>query len=624
MRKHPVCAGPLRAAFVLCALCSLAVGRPRITIQEELELPRREIKRNLPPYPDQRTDSSMQSWTRRAEKDLSRLYRERGYMGAGVTVSAQRTDQRWEVSVGADEGGQFTFGRVRVRDMSSADSVLVDTTDLAAAQGATFSWDVVYKDRSTISAAYRSRGFLHARVEDSIDYQSHENVVNVTYAAYPGLRVVADTVHISAMREDTTGVPGLTRSSRLLSLVDYEPGDTATQKKHDRIVEKLQATGVFNYIRISDTLLSSSPPHRLIIVKAQERVPGSFRTNIFYETQYGPGLSVAIEHDNVSGILHHLGAHVEFALRKQGFALSHAAPVLFGTLVRLENEFKASWRQLRKAHDSLGTPPLSGDAEVIHSTQLSRKVNRHLRLIGQGEVLYRKSEFADSTRLRGLNLNLVSSAPIRFIDDPLAPKRGYAATLIWGNGGPIVTDGVDVQRIITGRHNWIEARNAVYIPIVNGLRMATRVNAGTFWGDAGINAERFYLGGSRSVRSFGFAELCPSDDTPCFPQPGESPAYYLGSLELRFLPFSYGAFDDSEGFLKTLQGLQVVPFVDYGKVWDRSYAFGKQNTGEGYAYGGGLRYPLFGIFNLRFDLAWGHNGLGERAFAWVLDIGQAF
>jgi len=69
-----------------------------------------------------------------------------------------------------------------------------------------------------------------------------------------------------------------------------------------------------------------------------------------------------------------------------------------------------------------------------------------------------------------------------------------------------------------------------------------------------------------------------------------------------------------------LLGLQVVPFTDYGNVWE----VGRNLTrdGEGRAYGLGLRYSLLSIFNLRLDYA--VDGWPIRHDQWVLDLAQAF
>jgi hemolysin activation/secretion protein len=97
------------------------------------------------------------------------------------------------------------------------------------------------------------------------------------------------------------------------------------------------------------------------------------------------------------------------------------------------------------------------------------------------------------------------------------------------------------------------------------------------------------------------------------------PAYFLTSYEIRSSPFS-SAFINPEGRWKWLLGVQVVPFMDYGNVWQ----VGKTVTpeGRGRAYGLGLRYSLLSIFNLRVDYA--VDAWKPAHQAWVLDLAQAF
>ena len=63
-----------------------------------------------------------------------------------------------------------------------------------------------------------------------------------------------------------------------------------------------------------------------------------------------------------------------------------------------------------------------------------------------------------------------------------------------------------------------------------------------------------------------------------------------------------------------------MPFVDYGNVWE----VGKRlaPSGQGRAYGLGLRYSLLSIFNLRLDYSL--DGTERNHDQWVLDLAQAF
>jgi hemolysin activation/secretion protein len=112
------------------------------------------------------------------------------------------------------------------------------------------------------------------------------------------------------------------------------------------------------------------------------------------------------------------------------------------------------------------------------------------------------------------------------------------------------------------------------------------------------------------------------NDTVCVAQ-DSSLAYVQAGAELRAEPFW---FVNPRGHWHSLAPLQIVPFLDFGKVWDVrhptrfTWSGSKPPSGEGYASGVGARYPLLGIFNLRLDFVL--KGSGGKGF-W-LDLAQAF
>jgi outer membrane protein assembly factor BamA len=200
------------------------------------------------------------------------------------------------------------------------------------------------------------------------------------------------------------------------------------------------------------------------------------------------------------------------------------------------------------------------------------------------------------------------------------PTRGARFAFTWGNGGRVFDRG-ELQVPTFGRHNWLEGESSWYLPLHDRLKVAFRLDGGRFYDAGGSNSDRFFLGGPRSVRSFGWRELCPdrNDSTDVCNQEDVEPAYMLSSFEVRTSPFTPSLINP-EGRLRHLLGVQVVPFVDYGRVWE----VGKSVTGdgEGVAYGLGLRYSLLSIFNLRADVA--TDGPEFHNWQWVLDLAQAF
>lgn len=263
-----------------------------------------------------------------------------------------------------------------------------------------------------------------------------------------------------------------------------------------------------------------------------------------------------------------------------------------------------------------------GDFRGVNNARLTWPWLYWLRFTTSAELEAKSRVLSATERERTLNLNFLETQFITFLDRAVDPTRGLRFSVTLGNGGPLIK--YDHFHLLKYRQNWIETKTAQYLPLIHGVKLATRLDGGRFFDLGETNSDRFFLGGLRSIRSYGYQELCPEKnaDGICVGE-GKILAYFLTSLELRLEPFSYLS---SRGHWKALIPLQVVPLADYAKVWDmrKGFAFSgdtavSQPEGMGYAYGMGLRYPLLGIFNLRLDYV---EGSGTRHF-WI-DLAQAF
>ncbi len=610
-------------------------------------LSNRKVLEVIAPESDSYDTDGLNAWSEDAQFYVSDLYRASGFFDIQVkiTLNPKPTDSlNWDAKLTIIEGPRYAFDSVLVllsAEINQGDSsqhpasstkaglpvpsgAPITAFDLEAQKGKPFHEDALLTDERIILRTYGNAGYVRADVKHKMEVQTEKKTVAVEYYVDPSYPVVFDTLIIRTTRAppaDTAA--GITRDALLRSLVPYKRGDTVRISQSDRIIEKLQYTGAFNYVRLYDSLQSDTTRGSILYLYAEEHVPGNAHSSIFYETEYGPGISGDLRHSNVSGTLNEVRVGASFAKSRQNVYTGFGSPLPFGYLVRFDNDAGVSWYQDLKLHADQG--PLGGDFRATNSTRLTFPFAYWLRLVANAELEAKSLMLDGGLRERDLDINFIQTAFIAFLNQQMDPSRGMRFALTWGNGGPLVRG--NVFDLTEYRHNWIEAQTAqyYYFSQVPQIKWAGRVDAGRFFGIGGSNSERFFLGGSRSVRSFDFQSLCleKTVEGRCAGEK-QSLAYYLASTEVRIEPFAFG-YINSKSLWNHLVPIQVVPFVDYANLWDVRGHFQldlptyKTVSGFGYAYGMGIRYPLLGIFNLRMDFPFGN---GPASF-W-LDLAQAF
>ena len=576
---------------------------------------------SMPDRPAALGPEDWEDWVDDAALSITDLYAESGYLDAAVkaeragTDSAQVRPQDDRVRILIREGIRYRFGRVAVEAPGGSPGI-IDPERLSSRAGRPFEKDLVFRDRGKLLNAYGGAGFLHARSAERLEPDTLAKTIDLVFQVEPGPAVILDTLILRNRREeDSSGRAGITRPALLRSLLGLRPGDTASLAALSSYERKLKSTRAFNFVRVRDSLLSNG--RSALILTTEERVPGMADVSAFLETQYGAGVALNWGHGNMLGNFHEGKLGGSLAQRKQSAYLGYASPLLFGTLLRFDDDLVANWYQDSRWQQGVG--PYRGDFDITNSSKLSRVFASWSRGVANTE-LAGESEREDSAHVnRSFNLNFINSAFFTFLDAPANPARGARFALTWGNGGTFVTGGrIDVP--VSDRHNWLEIESAYFLPVSERVKLAFRMDGGRFFGAGDQNSERFFLGGPRSVRSFGWRQLCPEKDSNgVCRKAGVEPAYVLSSLEIRSNPFT-SAFLSPDGRWAWLYGLQVVPFIDYGKVWE----LGKpvQNTVTGRAFGLGLRYSLLSIFNFRVDYA--ADSWNREHSEWILDLAQAF
>src|SRR5690606_887246 len=224
----------------------------------------------------------------------------------------------------------------------------------------------------------------------------------VIYTVERGDAVVFDTLIVRSRRTPAAGigdsVEGLTRESLLRSFFTYSRGDTLRISLNDEVIEKLQSTGQFNLVRLEDELIDTTPGagagggRSRLILETEEKVPGRLGGSVFYETQYGFGVSAQTSHSNLAGTLQEGRAGASIAERRQTAQLGYGSPLLFGTLLRFDNDLTTEWYQDKLPDEN----PFGGDFRVANLASLSRSFTRWFRWVSGAELEYKSRLVADS------------------------------------------------------------------------------------------------------------------------------------------------------------------------------------------------------------------------------------
>lgn len=606
------------------------------------------VLRNLTPEdPEDYRRDDVVEWAADAEWLIERHYHEQGWLDARIeaTVAQGADPDDWTVTIAVSEGTRYRYGPISVVVDGDSAGTVPGNPGLGARPGKTYSEAEIIRDSREIRRAFGNAGFVRAEVRQNLILRDSAHTAAVIYTVERGDAVIFDTLIVRSRRTPAAGigdsVEGLTRESLLRSFFTYSRGDTLRISLNDEVIEKLQSTGQFNLVRLEDELIDTTPGagagggRSRLILETEEKVPGKLGGSVFYETQYGFGVSAQTSHSNLAGTLQEGRAGASIAERRQTAQLGYGSPLLFGTLLRFDNDLTTEWYQDKLPDEN----PFGGDFRVANLASLSRSFTRWFRWVSGAELEYKSRLVADSLanleRENGGLLTLANTGFLSFLNHPLNPTSGTRFALTLGNGASIYERGS--LRSLDNRHTWLEARSAAYghIPGYDQFVAAIRLDGGRFFGTGGQNSERFFLGGPRGVRSYGFRQLCPNAPAPAvgscaLTETPLEPAYILASAELRLRPLDF-PWVSSRGLAGFFKPTEFVPFVDYGKVWnlhDENLAltrdFFDSGHGRGIAVGGGVRYPLFGIFTLRLDFAWGRPGGGGAPDQWLVDLAQAF
>jgi outer membrane protein assembly complex protein YaeT len=557
------------------------------------------------------------------ETDLGRIrrfYQDRGYPNARVTavdVTLNEAGTAVDLRIVLEEGAPVVVEAVRV---DGFDALPVDEQgvfeNLPLQPGQPRDFDQVGASRQRILDQLRNLGYAYASVDVAEQSGSAPNQVVVVFSGRSGPRARFGPISVEGLDRLDEGI--------LRRELTFETGQTYDASRVLQSQRRLGRLELLQFVNIDARPPENGQPLDLPVrVVVTESPPRRLQLGIGYGSEGGIRGSAEWSHLNFLGGARRLRAEARGSTIERGASLELTQPYFFlpGLTLDLRG---SSWQTLETTYRSTAS---GGGAGVRYRFGERRRTERrgaggnlrasyvleHLRytitdaaladLSGREELIALGLD-PTTGQGRGTKAALTASFEHDATDSAVDPRRGYGFSTSFEHARPYLggTFGYD-EFLGEGRG---------YLPIGDRVVIALRGRAGTLAAadDTDVPfSERYFLGGSSSLRGWGRYEVAPLAEG--LPVGGRT--MVDASAEFRF------AVNESIG---------LVLFADAGNVWPGDWQVGELRR----AVGPGLRYrtpvgvvradlgiQLNPIPDLRID-----DAPQKRRWRLHFSIGQAF
>jgi outer membrane protein insertion porin family len=440
------------------------------------------------------------------EEDLERiiqLYNDRGYLQARVEshdVQVDRERARAIIRIAVVEGPQFRTGAVDItgNNVLPAEDI---RRQILLKPGEVFSRSGVRDSIRRTVDLYGSIGRASADVTPQITQETAERRVNVTFEINEGPEVFVERINIT----------GNTRSEEriLRRELPLAEGDLFTTQKLARARQKLVNLGYFDQVRATTTP-GASRDRIVVNIDVTERPTGVFSLGAGFSSAEGFVGTLDLSQRNF------LGRGWEVFLRLRAGAETQQGTIGFTEPWLFDRPLSAGFDIFnnRRVFDDYTQDSLGGDIRFSHPIGDFSRWNAIYR-VSRDEISDIPAEAGEALRSQeGETLtSLIGANVVRDTrDSAFQPTRGGTAAIGFDFAG--VGFGVQWVRFLGSVSQFYPLPWGTWGMPWGGHVIGGRILAGySFgWGSDPVPLiERFFLGGSTSLRMFSTRELAPQD-----------------------------------------------------------------------------------------------------------------
>ncbi len=434
----------------------------------------------------------------------------------------------WNVGVEGEAGGD--------RDVRAA------LDGFAPRKGGVLDHTLYEASKSKVSRALAGHGYFDA------DFAAHRvEVTRADFAADIDLRWTSGARYALGEATFTQSPKTIIRDELLQKLVGWKPGKAYDDIELERLRRSLVGLDYFGLVEIvpqPEDAKDKIVPVQVNLTPAPRSI---YTAGVNYGTQSGAGFSLGVERRYLNTRGHKALAQVDYANKRKTATLQYRVPAF----AWLDGWYTASLQAADEQTDYVNSRRL----EFVASR--SGQYNDHLNLVASAHVLRERWAYTivgGDQDVPPVDFTYASfvfpelRAEYIDVDDRMAPRRGAGGTLTL-RGGKGGSQGKATFAQLHASAQWFHGFDA-------DSRLIVRGEAGHTFTEDVLNLPpslRYYAGGDRSVRGYGWHEIGPRVQTG-------NGDYFTGAANVVTASVEY------ERYFKGPWGAAV--FVDSGSAFD--------------------------------------------------------
>ena len=534
------------------------------------------------------------------DKDVEYIhdrYVDDGFLNAGVKKKVVFLDNGVKalVEIDIDEGSQTRVGQT-VFEGNTAFTTEQLFAMLSLKPGAPYNEQLADVDRYRILSAYSNEGYVYARVE--VEKKITEESADINYKITEDRRVRIGRIILRGNER--------TKDRVIMRELLLKPGDPYDYGKILASQQRIYHLGYFGQARFEPVHPGEKEYVKDMLLSVEERPAGAVEVGVGYGDFDRARGFAEVSYRNLWGRAEYASVRVEESGIVKRAAFNYRQPWFLG--YKIESNFGLEWSNLKRLnqdtreifYQTRRTAVSYGLVKTI--SRLKTSLTYQFENVDNVNVLPQAILSPDDVgRVRVSSITPALVWDLR--DDIFNPRKGSLHGIALKEALSVLGSQADFAKL-TVQSSW-------YVPVRTGVLVALSTRAGMAWPRKDTSEiplhERFYMGGSTTIRGYTQDSVGPSSigpDGQPIPLGGASMAVF--NAELRLNP--------SEGF-------GFVLFSDAGNVWSGQKILLDDLRAS---FGAGIRYGT-PVGPLRIDYGQKiHRRPGESPGELHFNIGHAF